>query len=54
MRARWRQLFTAPLLRESDLAMARSLIAASSFIRKTSRIFRIDSLSVGMVTPLLK
>ena len=43
-----------PLLSDCDRAMARSLSPASNFRRKTSRIFRIDNLSVGMVTPLLK
>jgi hypothetical protein len=34
--------------------MARSLRPLSNFIRTTSRIFRIDNLSVGMDTSLLK
>src|SRR5271166_5205161 len=34
--------------------MARSLNPLSNFIRRTSRIFRIDNLSVGMDTSLLK
>ena len=53
MRARWRYEFTDPLLSDMARPITRSLNPLSNFKRRTSRIFRIDNLSVGMDPSLL-
>ena len=53
MRARWRYEFTDPLLSDMARPITRSLNPLSNFKRRTSRIFRIDDISVGMDPSLL-